>query len=95
MSWGTDDGKTQFMIALESSAEKRVLIDSIKGVYGRMIALRRRIYADVPLSIITTGQKRGGVRKLYDEEQYRPKVRHVKGNPMFLYYRGASEMMCE
>jgi len=25
------------------------------------------------------------VRELYDAEQYRPKVRHVMGKPMFLY----------
>jgi 6-phosphofructokinase len=57
----------------------------MKRVYGRMIALRQGIYTDVPLSIITTGQKRVDVRELYDEEQYRPKVRHVMGKPMFLY----------
>jgi 6-phosphofructokinase len=57
----------------------------IKRVYGRMIALRQGIYTDVPLSIITTGQKRVDVRELYDEEQYRPRVRYVTGKPMFLY----------
>jgi hypothetical protein len=25
------------------------------------------------------------VRELYDVEEYRPKVRHVSGKPMFLY----------
>jgi 6-phosphofructokinase 1 len=57
----------------------------MKRVYGRMLALRQGIYTDVPLSIITTGQKRVDVRELYDEEQYRPKVRTVIGKPMFLY----------
>jgi ATP-dependent phosphofructokinase / diphosphate-dependent phosphofructokinase len=57
----------------------------MKRVYGRMLALRQGIYTDVPLSIITTGQKRVDVHELYDEEQYRPKVRSVMGKPMFLY----------
>jgi 6-phosphofructokinase 1 len=56
-----------------------------KGMAGRMIALHQGIYTDIPLSTITTGQKRVDVRELYDMEQYRPKVRHVMGKPMFLY----------
>lgn len=56
-----------------------------KQMSGRMIALRQGIYTDVPLSTIATGQKRVDVRELYDVEQYRPKVRHVMGKPMFLY----------
>jgi len=58
---------------------------ALKRTTGRMIALSRGIYTDIPLSTITTGQKRVDVRELYDIEQYRPKVRHVMGKPMFLY----------
>ena len=50
-----------------------------------MVALSSGNYTDIPLSTITTGQKRVDVRELYDIEQYRPKVRHVSGKPMFLY----------
>jgi 6-phosphofructokinase 1 len=57
----------------------------LKGTAGRMIALHQGIYTDIPISTITTGQKRVDVRELYDMEQYRPKVRHVTGKPMFLY----------
>ncbi|MFP3869275.1 MAG: 6-phosphofructokinase [Syntrophobacteria bacterium] len=57
----------------------------LRNVSGRMLSLRQGIYTDVPLSSITTGQKRVDVRELYDVEQYRPKVRHVMGKPMFLY----------
>jgi ATP-dependent phosphofructokinase / diphosphate-dependent phosphofructokinase len=57
----------------------------MKGTFGRLIALCRGIYTDIPLSTITTGQKRVDVRELYDVEEYRPKVRHVSGKPMFLY----------
>jgi 6-phosphofructokinase 1 len=58
---------------------------ALKRTTGRMIALNQGTYTDIPLSTITTGQKRVDVRELYDIEQYRPKVRHVMGKPMFLY----------
>ena len=57
----------------------------LKGTFGRMVALSRGIYTDIPLSAITTGQKRVDVRELYDVQEYRPKVLHVGGKPMFLY----------
>jgi len=53
--------------------------------FGRMVALRNGIYTNVPMSMITEGLKRVDVEELYDKEQYRPKVRHVDGKPMFLY----------
>ncbi len=57
----------------------------MKGVFGRLVALSRGIYTDIPLSTVMAGQKRVDVRELYDVEAYRPKVRHVGGKPMFLY----------
>ena len=57
----------------------------MKGVYGRLVALSRGIYTDIPLSTVMAGQKRVDVRELYDVEEYRPKVLHVGGKPMFLY----------
>jgi len=57
----------------------------LKKTFGRLLALTNGNYADIPLSSITTGQKRVEVRELYDIEEYRPKVRHVSGKPMFLY----------
>lgn len=57
----------------------------LKGVFGRLVALSGGIYTDIPLSTVTTGQKRVDVRELYDVDEYRPKVRHVGGKPMFLY----------
>lgn len=57
----------------------------LKRVFGRLVALSRGIYTDIPLSTVTTGQKRVDVRELYDVESYRPKIRHVGGKPMFLY----------
>jgi 6-phosphofructokinase len=57
----------------------------LKGVFGRLVALNRGIYTDIPLSTVKSGQKRVDVRELYDIEEYRPKIRHVGGKPMFLY----------
>ncbi len=57
----------------------------LKGVFGRLVALSRGIYTDIPLSTIAMGQKRVDVRELYDVEEYRPKIRHVGAKPMFLY----------
>jgi 6-phosphofructokinase len=52
---------------------------------GRMVALRNGSYTTVPISATREGVKRVDVDELYDVEQYRPKVRHVTGKPMFLY----------
>ena len=57
----------------------------LKGAFGRLVAMSRGIYTDIPLSIVSSGQKRVDVGELYDEAEYRPKVRHVGGKPMFLY----------
>ena len=57
----------------------------LKGTFGRLVALNRGIYTDIPLSTISSGQKRVDVRELYDVEEYRPKMWHVSGKPMFLY----------
>jgi 6-phosphofructokinase len=55
------------------------------GVSGRMVALRDCTYTHIPMSTVTSGLKRVDVSELYDVNQYRPKVRHVLGKPMFLY----------
>jgi len=55
------------------------------GVSGRMVALRDGTYTHIPMNMVTSGVKRVDVDELYDKAQYRPKVRHVLGKPMFLY----------
>jgi ATP-dependent phosphofructokinase / diphosphate-dependent phosphofructokinase len=57
----------------------------ISGESGRMVALRNGTYTHIPMNTVTSGSKRVDVEELYDSEQYRPKVRHVMGKPMFLY----------
>ncbi len=57
----------------------------LSGVSGRMVALRDGTYTHIPMSTVTSGVKRVDVDELYDVKEYRPKVRHVLGKPMFLY----------
>jgi 6-phosphofructokinase 1 len=56
-----------------------------EGVSGRMVAMQGGTYTHIPISMIMQGQKRVDVSELYDTDEYRPKVRHVLGKPMFLY----------
>ena len=58
---------------------------AMEGATGRMVALRGGTYTSVPISVTAEGVKRVDVDELYDRDQYRPKVRHVSGKPMFLY----------
>ena len=58
---------------------------AVEGATGRMVALRSGTYTHVPISVTKEGAKRVDIDELYDEEAYRPKVRHVLGKPMFLY----------
>ncbi|MCA9882652.1 MAG: 6-phosphofructokinase [Anaerolineaceae bacterium] len=58
---------------------------TISGSSGRMVALRDGTYTHVPMSTVTSGVKRVDVDELYDKKEYRPKVRHILGKPMFLY----------
>lgn len=55
------------------------------GKTGRMVALQHGRYTDVSAESPTLDIKHVDVRSLYDVENYRPKVQHVLGKPMFLY----------
>jgi len=71
------------MVAVNFANMALTLINS--GVRGRMMALRDGAYTHVPMSVVGSGIKRVDVDELYDVDEYRPKVRHVLGKPMFLY----------
>ncbi|MGB3186753.1 MAG: 6-phosphofructokinase [Ornithinimicrobium sp.] len=58
---------------------------ALDGSTGRMVALRNGTYTTVPISVTGEGVKRVDIDELYDQQNYRPKVRHVRGKPMFLY----------
>jgi 6-phosphofructokinase 1 len=57
----------------------------MQGHSGRMAALQNGQYTTVPVDTCTQGLKRVDITELYDTEQYRPKVSHLVGKPMFLY----------
>jgi len=58
---------------------------AMEGASGRMVSLRGGTYTSVPITVTREGVKRVDVDELYDVENYRAKVRHVTGKPMFLY----------
>ena len=55
-----------------------------RGESGRLVCLQRGVYSDVPIATLSQGKKRVNVPELYDIDQYRPRIRHVFGMPMFL-----------
>jgi 6-phosphofructokinase len=56
-----------------------------RGATGRMVALQSGVYTHVPIGRKTEGTKQVDVDELYDLEEYRPKILHTLGKPMFLY----------
>lgn len=57
----------------------------LQGHSGRMVALQNGQYTTVPVDTCVQGVKRVDVEELYDAENYRPRVKHPLGKPMFLY----------
>jgi 6-phosphofructokinase 1 len=57
----------------------------LRGYAGQMVALQNGVYTTIPIDTITQGVKRVDVPELYDTENYRPRVKHLLGKPMFLY----------
>lgn len=57
----------------------------LKKDTGRMVALQSGVYTAIPIDYISRAQKRVDVEEFYDSEQYRPKIAHQMGKPMFLY----------
>jgi 6-phosphofructokinase len=56
----------------------------VRGVTGRMAALRQGTYTHVPISETRAGARKVDVEAFYDLEAYRPKVAEIEGHPMFL-----------
>ncbi len=52
---------------------------------GEMMALINGNYQTVPVDMCVKGVKRVDVDALYDTANYRPRLAHVQGKPMFLY----------
>jgi len=56
-----------------------------RGENGRMVALMRGNYRDVPIDTLEQGSKFVDVDSLYDPMRYRAKLQRIEGMPMFLY----------
>ncbi len=79
-------GAADALDLMVSSTYGYLATDSLlKKQLGRMVALRDGKYTTVSATIITEGKKRVDVDELYDIQNYRPKVAHLLGKPMFLY----------
>jgi ATP-dependent phosphofructokinase / diphosphate-dependent phosphofructokinase len=81
MRSGTPDS-LDLMVAINYAVMAADLI--IDGISGRLVVLRDGNYVNVPLDVTRHGVKRADVDALYDVDEYRPKIRHVDGKPMFL-----------
>lgn len=57
----------------------------LKRDTGWLVSLQSGVYTLVPLDAVTKETKRVDVEEFYDARQYRPKVAHQMGKPMFLY----------
>jgi len=52
--------------------------------FGRMVAINKGVYTNVPIDIVSKGKRQVDVDKYYDKENYRPKIKDIIGLPMFL-----------
>jgi len=82
MRSGTPDS-LDLMVAINYAVMASDLV--IEGNVGRLVALRNGNYVNVPIAVVRQGVKRVDVGALYDVQNYRPKIQHVDGKPMFLY----------
>jgi 6-phosphofructokinase 1 len=82
MRSGTPDS-LDLMVAVNYGVMAADLL--LEGASGRLVALRNGNYVNVPIAVTRQGVKRVDVDALYDVDNYRPKIRHVDGKPMFLY----------
>ena len=55
-----------------------------RGRSGRLVALQGGSYTSIQLATVAGGQRKIDVDAFYDCAEYRPKVRAIEGQPMFL-----------
>jgi 6-phosphofructokinase 1 len=58
---------------------------ALKKESGLMVALQQGKYTTFPIGNTKDHKKVVDVKEMYDTENYRPKVAHVLGKPMFMY----------
>jgi 6-phosphofructokinase 1 len=55
----------------------------LKGIHGRMVALRNGVYDNVPLDVVTSQRKTVDVKRYYNTERYRPHYKSFEFQPLF------------
>ncbi|MBN1550025.1 ATP-dependent 6-phosphofructokinase [bacterium] len=56
----------------------------LKGRYGRLVGLRKGMYDDVPLDIVTSYKKAVDVGKYYNTERLRPSYKSFESKPLLI-----------
>lgn len=56
-----------------------------KGDTGKMVALNKGCYCALDITNLISGAKQLDVKELYDNVNYRPRIRNINDKPMFLY----------
>lgn len=58
---------------------------ALSGKSGVMVGLRNGVYVEMPIEAVGEASRHVDIGELYDASQYRPRVSHLMGKPMFLY----------
>lgn len=82
MRAGGPDALDRMVAASYGAMAVQLLAD---GEQGKMMAIRDGNYTTVPSDTCIQGERRVDVGALYDTNEYRPQIAHVRGKPMFLY----------
>lgn len=56
----------------------------LKGIYGRLVVLKKGRYDDVPIDVVTSFKKTVNVEKHYNTERLRPHYRSFEMQPLFI-----------
>ncbi|MEL7627250.1 MAG: 6-phosphofructokinase [Anaerolineaceae bacterium] len=56
-----------------------------KGEFGKLVGVTNGVYSAVPIETVTSGKRHVDIDQYYDVEHYRPRVKSVLGQPMFLH----------
>jgi len=55
-----------------------------KKQFGQLVRIKDGVYGSAPMSILSEGLKRVDIERMYDVEQYRPRIKSVLGMPLYL-----------
>ena len=68
-----------------NAAMRNLALDLVlSGVSGRLICLRKGMYDNVPIDVVTGRKKVVDVHKYYHADRLRPKYKSLSGQPLFI-----------